>query len=200
MNNRLIRFVVPVIASAGIAVGALAASASGVGASSVRPSGASGATGATTTTLVKAPPIQNRHKKQIFVYFDTVTGGVYKPEGDCQMTNIFQQGQLVVFRMWGVDVAAGGTPLTDANVKTAFVTVPGMKSIALQYAKHPTGTAYWTAPWSTTNYPLGIVNFTMTVTTKPVAATATAKAVPSYTAVFSQKAYPPPSQLTIVAA
>lgn len=200
MNHRLIRLVVPLAASAGIAFAVVAGATAGVSASAARPAGTTGSTGATTTTLVKAPPIQNRHKKQIFVYFDTVTGGAYKPEGDCQMTNIFQQGQTVVFRMWGVDVVTGGTPLTDANVKTAYVTVPGQAKMPLQYAKHPTGTAYWTLGWNTTNYPLGIVNFTITVTTKPVAATATQKAVPSYTAVFSQAAYPPPSQLTIVAA
>jgi len=200
MTHRWTTFAATLATGAGVAAITLAALGGSAGAAASKAAGATGSTGTTTTTLVKAPPIQNRHKKQIFVYFDTVTGGAYKPESDCQMTNVFQQGQTVVFRMWGVDVAAGGTALTDANVKSAIVTIPGLPKASLSYAKHPTGTAYWTYGWDTANYPLGIVNFTITVTTKAVPATATSKAVPSYTAVFSQTAYPPPSQLTIVAA
>jgi hypothetical protein len=202
MNHRLVRFVAPVVAGAGLAAIVLASATSGVGASAVHPSASTGASGSSTsTTLVKAPPIQNRHRKQIFVYFDTVTGGGSpKPAAACAITNIFQQGQLVVFRMWGVDVAAGGTPLTDANVKTAFVTIPGIPKIQLTYGKHPSGVAFWSAPWSTANYPLGVVNFTITVKTKAMKASGTKSAAPSFTGVFSEQGMPTPSQLTIVAA
>ena len=60
------------------------------------------------------------------------------------MTNLFVQGQQVVFRMWGVDVTTGGNALTNKNVAAAYVTIPGVSSpITLSYATHGTS-SYWT--------------------------------------------------------
>ena len=44
----------------------------------------------------------------------------------CSMTNLFQRGDVVVFRMYGVHVTTGGNDLTNATVKKAWVKVPGL--------------------------------------------------------------------------
>ena len=154
----------------------------------------------TTTTL--APPAQGNGTHKVFMYVDTIVGAGSNPApaAGCAMTNLFQPGQVVVFRMYGVNVAAGGVNLTPATVVNAYVKVPGLKGIPLQYGNHGT-TSYWTAPWTiAANYPLGIVDFTVHVTTKGVAKTSAKPAVPRIGAVFSQAGLAPPSRLTVVKA
>jgi len=56
----------------------------------------------------------------------------------CSMTNLFQRGDVVVFRMWGVHVATGGNDLTNVSVKKAYVDVPGLPAIPMAYSTHPT--------------------------------------------------------------
>jgi hypothetical protein len=117
------------------------------------------------------------------------------------MTNLFQRGDVVVFRMWGVHATTGGNDLTSATVKKAWVKIPGLPAMLMVYGNHPTKppVAYWTVAWPVgKTYPLGIVNFTVTVVTNPVPAELTA-AFPSQTGVFSQAATAPSSQLTIIA-
>ena len=89
----------------------------------------------------------------------------------CSMTNLFQRGDVVVFRMWGVHVTTGGNDLTNVTVKKAYVKVPGLPAIPLVYGTHPTKPAvsYWTAAWPVgKTYPLGVVNYSVTVITNPV--------------------------------
>jgi hypothetical protein len=157
------------------------------------------ATSSTTTTTL-APPAQGKGPHKLFMYVDTVTGAGSKPApaAGCAMTNLFQPGQVVVFRMYGVNVADGGVNLTSATVANAYVKVPGVAAIPMVFGNHGT-TSYWTAPWTiAANYPLGIVNFTVHVTTNAVPKTPRHAAVPRESAVFSQAGLAPPSRLTVV--
>ena len=114
------------------------------------------------------------------------------------MANLFQRGQTVVFRMDGVQIATGGVDLTSANVLNAFVVIPGVSNQKLSYGTHGKD-SYWTAGWKIpANYPVGIVNFSVWVTTKAVPATATTPAVPEQTGIFSQNGLAPPSRLSVV--
>jgi hypothetical protein len=153
-----------------------------------------------TTSTTLGPPAQGNGRHKLFLYVDTVNGGAYKPSGDCAMNNLFQPGQTVVFRMDGVEIATGGTDLTNQTVLDAFVKVPGEKNLPLSYGTHGK-TSYWTAGWAIPKtYPLGTVNFTVWVTTKAVPVSATSAGVPKETGVFSQDGLAPPSRLTIVKA
>ena len=87
----------------------------------------------------------------------------------CSMTNLFQRGDVVVFRMYGVHVSTGAN-LTNVTVKSAWVKVPGLPKMPMYYSNHPTKpvVAYWTAAWPVKqSYPLGVVNYTVTVVTNP---------------------------------
>jgi hypothetical protein len=166
----------------------------GVVAIAVVGAGAGAATGhagaaTTTTTTTLAPPVQGG-------------GGTVKLAADaaCSMTNLFQRGDVVVFRMYGVHVTTGGNDLSNVSVKNAYVKVPGLKAIPLVYGTHPTKPAvsYWTAAWPVgKTYPLGVVNYSVTVITNPVPAGLT-QAVPSEKGVFVQQDSPEvASMLTI---
>jgi hypothetical protein len=140
----------------------------------------------------------------VFFSVDTVqgAGGSVKLAADaaCSMTNLFQRGEVVVFRMWGVHVTSGGNDLTNVTVKDAYVNVPGLPAIPLVYSTHPTKPAvsYWTAAWPVAKtYPLGVVNYSVTVITNPVPSGLTA-AIPSEKGVFMQQDSPQvASMLTI---
>ncbi|HXY44111.1 MAG TPA: hypothetical protein VEH29_07975 [Acidimicrobiales bacterium] len=175
---------------AAIAVAGFAVAMAGASSSSAK-----GDAATTTTTL--APPIQGTGVHHLFFSVDTVQGyqtTVSLPaDAACSITSLFQRGEVVVFRMWGVHVTTGGTDLTNVTVKSAFVKIPGMAAIPLVYGTHPTKPAesYWTAAWTIgSTYPLGVVNFTVTVTTDKVAATKTQKAIPPQTAVYTEKNTP----------
>ncbi|MGA8296391.1 MAG: hypothetical protein WB770_05055 [Acidimicrobiales bacterium] len=185
MKKLLISLTICVMASSCVAALALTATSAG----------AARAQGGTTLP----PPYGAANKNSLFISVDTVqgSGGVPKPAAGCSMTNLFVQGQQVVFRMWGVDVKTGGNALTDKNVLRAYVTIPGVSApIPLAYGAHGT-TSFWAAPWSSKGYPLGIVDFTVTVITKPVPKTAKHPRIPELKIVYSQIGLAPPSQLTI---
>lgn len=127
----------------------------------------------TTTTL--GPPVQGTDPLPLYLNVDTVVGshstGVLKPAVGCAQTNEFLVGQTVVFRMSGVNVKAGGAPLTAANVASATVVIPGVSApLTLGYGNHGT-VAFWTVGWDTTGYAtLGVVPFKMVVKTKAIPA------------------------------
>jgi hypothetical protein len=131
-------------------------------------------TGPTTTTTL-GPPIQGLGPLSVYLNVDTVIGsggtGALKPAVGCAQTNEFLLGQMVVFRMSGVNVAAGGTPLTPNNVISANVVIPGVAApLPMNYGNHGT-VAFWTVGWSTVGYPtLGVVNFQIVVKTAAVKA------------------------------
>lgn len=130
-----------------------------------------------------------------------------KPAGACLEENQFPQGEVVVFRMYANDDTTGGTSLTDANVKTVFVTVPrrdGPDSDDLQGRGTPR-VAYWEGTWNTTGYTLGTVKVTVvTVVAKPprqwgVASLKDSK-IPAQSGIFSQSGFATVSDLTVIAA
>ena len=145
----------------------------------------------TTTKTTLPVPVQGAGKHAVFMYVDTVTaGGSPKPAAACAITNFFQRGQTMAFRMWGIEAATGGTNLLPNNVVAATVDIPGEKPVPMTYGpKDPFWTAAWTVP---KNYPFGTLGFSVQVTTKKVGN------VPQQQGVFSQRGTPPPSQLTIV--
>lgn len=198
MHKLMTRGAIGFAATIGLATVA-AAFASGGAAAATSPTTTVASTASSTTTTL-APPAQGASNHRLFMYVDTVNGGNYKPAGDCAMTNLFQPGQTVVFRMDGIQVATGGTDLTSANVLNAFVKIPGQPNQKLYFGNHGKN-SYWTAGWVVPKtYPLGVVNFSVWVTTKAVPATATSKAIGEQTGTFSQAGLAPPSQLTIVKA
>jgi hypothetical protein len=152
-----------------------------------------------------APPIQGiSPTHNMAFYVDTVAA-----EGDpgiaagCSMLNLFTDGQTIVFRMYGMHVTTGGAPLTAANVLSAIVTIPGVAPVPMAYGAHGTA-SFWSAAWtppvaagSVAAYPVGVVNFVVTVRTKPVPATSRHAAIPAQIGRFSQHGLATPSVLTI---
>ena len=175
-------------------------------------------TAAPTTTTTLAPPIQGTNPVPVYMQVDTVTAGggsgPLKPAYGCAQSNEFLVGQAVVFRMSAVNVAAGGTPLTAANTKSVIITIPGEAPLTMSYGNHGT-TAFWSAGWHTTSTtPLGVVHFTITLTTKAIPAVSkivrvkqgskivrkrviVKPAVPSKSWTYSQAGTPASSQLTM---
>jgi hypothetical protein len=155
-------------------------------------------TGGATPTPVPGPPIQG-NTVAVLLYVDTVTGPIGKPAGVCIQTNLFKQGQMVVFRMWGNNAKAGGAALTAKNVKSAVVQIPGIDPIAMKYASHsgnglPRAVSYWEGVWTVSaTYPLGVVDFAVVVKTK----VDKKHKVKSYTGRFTQADLSPTSRLTI---
>jgi len=188
---------------AALAVGALATALSFAGVGAGAATGHAAASSTTTSTTL-GPPVQGNTNHKVFFSVDTVQGGGGKiklpADAGCSMTNLFQRGDVVVFRMYGVHVSTGGNSLTGVTVKKAWVKVPGLPAIPLVYSNHPTKpvVAYWTAAWPVgSTYPLGVVNYTVTVVTNPVPVGLTA-AVPSEVGVFTQQSTPQvASMLTI---
>ena len=181
--------------------------------------GASTASADSSTTTTLANPIQGTANLPVYLNVDTVVGGggtgILKAPIGCALTNEFYVGQTVVFRMSGVNVGSGGTPLTAANVKSAVVVIPGIATPApMNYGNHGT-VAFWTYGWNTASYPtLGVVNFKIVVTTKAVPAVTklhrvkvgkryvmrryiVKPAVPGKSYTFTQAGTATPSQLTL---
>jgi hypothetical protein len=156
---------------------------------------------AATTTTTLGPPAQGIGVHKVFLYVDTITGGgTPTPSAGCAQTNLFQPGQVVVFRMDGVNAAAGGINLTPGTVLNAYVKVPGLARIPMVYGTHGKA-SYWTAAWTIgATYPVGIVDFWVHVTTQAIPKTATSPAVPEEGGNFTQVGLAPPSQLTVVKA
>ncbi len=198
-------------------VGMGTASATGTTTTTAAPTTTTTAAPTTTTTL--GPPIQGTANVPIYMNVDTVVGGggtgILKAPIGCAMTNEFYVGQTVVFRMSGVNVATGGTPLTPKNVISANVVVPGVATpFPMNYGNHGT-VAFWTYGWNTTGYPtLGVVNFQIVVTTKAVPAVTklhrvkigkryvmrryiVKPAVPGKSYTYTQAGTATPSQLTL---
>lgn len=159
------------------------------------------ATSVTSVAAGSGGPVQG-NKLAVVIASDTVTGGgTPAPAAPCAQTNLFRQGQIVVFRMWGVNVKLDGAALTDKNVTSAVVKIPGLKKLLpFTYGLHgtaPNQVSFWTAVFPTKGYPLGVVDFTIIVKTKAVKKTAHQKAVKSLTGTYSQRGFPSVSRLTV---
>lgn len=88
----------------------------------------------------------------------------------CTQTNFFARGERVVWHIGAVD-ARTGTVLTNADVRYAYLVIPGMKNIGVTWVPHGRDPA--TAPWTWTarwdiplDYPLGVVPFKLVMKLK----------------------------------
>jgi hypothetical protein len=158
---------------------------------------------AASLTTSTPPPVQGAKPLALAISSDTVSGptGFSDASASCVQANLFKVGQTVVFRMWGTDVKAGGTPLTPTNVASAVVNIPNSpKPIAVPLAwVHEPYTqpvskqvSYWEAHWQVPpGYPLGVINFHITVKTLKT------KKLPVLTGTYSQKGFSSTSQLQV---
>jgi hypothetical protein len=110
-------------------------------------------------------------KVDVMLYVDTISstrGDVVQKRG-CAMTSQFTRGNRVVWRMWAVDTATG-KPLTDVDLKYAYVKLPGSPNLPFTYGKHgklDISPWFFTAVFPVpTTYALGTVPFTVVVKTK----------------------------------
>lgn len=104
-------------------------------------------------------------KIPVFLYVDTVNGtrpapGTPPRPVGCTQTNNFKRGEQVVFRIWG-SVADTGAILNTEIVKYAYVTLPGVPNLKLNWGPHGAQSNrvwFWTVPWIVpADYPLGSV-------------------------------------------
>jgi hypothetical protein len=104
-------------------------------------------------------------KIPVFLYVDTVNGtrpapGTPPRPVGCTQTNNFKRGEQVVFRIWG-SVADTGAILNTEIVKYAYVKLPGVPNMKLNWGPHGAQSNrvwFWTVPWIVpADYPLGAV-------------------------------------------
>ena len=102
-------------------------------------------------------------KIPVFLYVDTVNGtrpapGTPPRPVGCTQTNNFKRGEQVVFRIWG-SVADTGAILNTEIVKYAYVRLPGVPNLKLNWGPHGAQSNrvwFWTLAWIVPkNYPLG---------------------------------------------
>ncbi|MGH3142038.1 MAG: hypothetical protein ACRDO9_02740 [Gaiellales bacterium] len=103
-------------------------------------------------------------KFNVFLYVDTVngtrpSGAKPRPTG-CTQTNYFARGEQVVYRAWGSEAATGNI-LSTENVKYAYVKIPGLPNLKLNWGGHGAATNrvwFWANAFIVPkDYPLGTV-------------------------------------------
>lgn len=103
-------------------------------------------------------------KVEVGVYGDTVSSsrGDVKLPLVCTQTNNFPRKARVVFRAWAVDTQTGKA-ITPAEIKYAYVAIPGQPSLKLSFGPHGNvgnKVNFWSAAWAIpADYPLGVVPF-----------------------------------------
>lgn len=88
----------------------------------------------------------------------------------CTQTNFFARGERVVWHIGAVN-ARTGKVINNADVKYAYLVIPGMKNIGVTWVPHGrdpvTAVWTWTARWDIPlDYPLGIVPFKLVMKLK----------------------------------
>lgn len=157
----------------------------------------------TTTTVAPATPASAGISKDFTINIDTATvsGETDAVNAACSATNTFSVGQTVLWRMYGMDVKTGkvlqpGAALgaaksttTPGNVNTVIVSLPGVTtgSVATVPMTYSTRDGYWTGTLVTSKYSAGSYNYTVTVTTYPVAGVKGHKATKGHKAVKAIK-------------
>lgn len=107
------------------------------------------------------PPPPPSGAGDVPLYVDTVNGSRPKngpPRGvGCTQTNVFKQGEQIVVRAFGYDMAENAAVLTPENTTDAHFTVPGQPNVSLAWGGHGTPKVwYWTSFWNIpVDYPLG---------------------------------------------
>ena len=123
-------------------------------------SGASSATGVrlTASKNLTADTLAPDTLAPLFIDADTVS--VAKAT-DCWLENVFPQGSKVLFRI-KVFNPTTGSPMGSNVLKSVIIGLPKGLTFPATYAHHKTD-YYWTYLWSIpANYPIGVVNYTVT--------------------------------------
>jgi hypothetical protein len=129
----------------------------------------------------------------VALFVDTIAPSTAANKG--AQTNFFAPGTAVLFRMWAVDSSGTGKVLGAADVRQAFVKIPGQPNVMMTFGKLGTAAnapSYWTGTWTVpATYTLNaVVPFHVLLRTK----------VGYKLGDFSQDTLAAGSQLTIVAA
>jgi hypothetical protein len=132
-------------------------------------------------------------KVDVFLYADTVNGS--RPRGaparpiGCTQTSYYKRGEQLVFRVWGNETATGDV-LSSANVRYAYVKIPGQPNLKFNWGAHgtaPNRVWFWTAAFDIpADYPLGVMAYRIVFKTE------TGKF-----GIFDPSTLPEPSRLTI---
>lgn len=115
----------------------------------------------------------------LFIYADTVTAGPAESKFNvdatgisapsCVITSVFSRGMHLVWRFEVIE-ASSGKRLTAVEVDKAVVRLPTGEEIAGRFGRHgSTDDApwFWTSAWDIPlTYPLGVLDWQLTVTTK----------------------------------
>lgn len=126
--------------------------------------GAPAAPAATQTPAVDKPFPGN--VADVLLYVDIVNSprpkkAAPRPKSCTQLSTV-KRGERPVLRIFGVETETGAA-LTPENVKYAYVKIPGLPNVKLNWGPHGSGTArswFWTAGWDVAvDYPLGVLAF-----------------------------------------
>lgn len=102
----------------------------------------------------------------VFLYVDVVNSprpkaAAPRPKSCTQLSTV-KRGERPVLRIYGVETETGEA-LTPENVKYAYLKIPGLANVKLNWGPHGSGTArswFWTAGWDVAvDYPLGVLPF-----------------------------------------
>lgn len=102
----------------------------------------------------------------VFLYVDVVNSprpkaAAPRPKSCTQLSTV-KRGERPVVRVYGVETETGEA-LTPENVKYAYLKIPGLANVKLNWGPHGSGTArswFWTAGWDVAvDYPLGVLPF-----------------------------------------
>ncbi len=128
--------------------------------------------GATPAPAPKPPVVKT---VPLAFYVDTVTAGPGESKFNvdasvgCARTGLFKRGMHIVWRMEVIDTGSSKV-LQDVDVDSAVVKVPQGPEVKLRYGRHGAtddSPWFWTAAWDVPmDYPLGTVDYSITVTTK----------------------------------
>lgn len=104
----------------------------------------------------------------VAMYVDTIAPSTAANKG--AQTNFFAPGTSVLFRMWAVDATGTGKVLTAADVRQAFVKIPGQPNVMMTFGKLGTAAnapSYWTGTWAVpADMKIGVVDFHVLLRTK----------------------------------
>ena len=126
------------------------------------------------------PPASFTEPVKLYIRADTVTAAPGESEynvdstaggkdGGCYVTGVFARGQRMVWRFEVVDVTTGKR-LTDQDVASAVIKLPTGEEFKGRFGRHgATNDApwFWTTAWNVPpTYPLGVLDWTLNVSTK----------------------------------
>jgi hypothetical protein len=123
--------------------------------------------------IIAATACSGGSKAQVLsVNADAVIGsaGVKNPADICVVSNQFQQGESVVFRIKVFDPATGNA-MDDKTLKSVVVTLKDGQTFNARYGGHPGGQGatptdfFWSTAWAIpADYPTGSVPYTVKAT------------------------------------